>query len=230
MKKRGPVLVRLILVRHGQSIWNEKNLFTGWEDVGLSEKGKAEARQAGLSLKKSKISIDQAFCSALKRSIHTLEILLEAMGEKIPFEKHWRLNERHYGALQGKNKDSARQEFGAMRVQEWRRSFETAPPPLEQEQSLEPKKLYKDLLTVPKTESLKDTGKRVLVFWNQRVLPLIKENKSVLISAHGNSLRALIKEIESVSDKEISLVELQTGRPIVYETTPSLKILRKKIL
>ena len=220
----------LVLIRHGQSVWNEKNLFTGWVDVGLTEKGQQEAYQAGLSLKKENISIDQAFSSALKRSIHTLEILLEAMGCAIPFEKSWRLNERHYGALQGNNKEQMKQKFGAKQVQKWRRSFEIAPPPLKQEQDLKPTEFYKDLSQAPQSESLKDTQKRVLFFWSQKLAPLIKKNKSVLISAHGNSLRALIKELESISDKDISTVEIQTGQPLVYELNSSLKVLSKKIL
>ena len=221
----------LVLIRHGQSIWNEKNLFTGWVDIGLTQKGQDEAYQAGLALKKENISIDQAFSSALQRTIHTLDIVHEAMGHKKKiYEKHWRLNEKHYGALQGKNKDSARQEFGEEQVHQWRRSFDVAPPPLKQKQDLKPEEFYKDLNEAPQTESLKDTQKRVLFFWSQKVAPLIKEQKSVLISAHGNSLRALIKELESISDRDISSVEVQTGQPLVYKLNPELQILSKTIL
>ena len=218
------------MIRHGQSVWNEKNLFTGWVDIGLTEKGRKEAYQAGLALKKANVSINHAFSSALKRSIHTLEILLEAMGGKISFEKHWRLNERHYGALQGKNKEEINQKFGSKRVHEWRRSFEATPPPLQEEQVLKPEELYKDLAIAPKTESLKDTRKRVLFFWSQKAAPLIKEGKSVLLSAHGNSLRALIKELEFISDENISSVEIQTGQPLIYELNSSLNILSKETL
>jgi len=221
---------RLILIRHGQSVWNEKNLFTGWVDVGLTKKGKQEAYKAGLSLKRDNISIDHAFSSALKRSIHSLEIILQAMNKALSFEKNWRLNERHYGALQGKNKEEIKQEFGAKQVHEWRRSFKTTPPPLKEKQVLSPKELYKELDVAPQTESLKETGERVLFFWNQKIAPLIKKGESVLLSAHGNSLRALIKELESLSDEEISSIEIQTGRPLVYELNSYFDIINKKTL
>lgn len=221
----------LILVRHGQSVWNEKNLFTGWIDIGLTEKGKKQVYQTGLLIKKANISIDHAFSSALKRSIHSLEILLQAMGKQTPpFEKDWRLNERHYGALQGKNKEDIKKEFGAKQVQEWRRSFKTAPPPLEEKQNLNPKEFYKNLTTAPKTESLQDTSKRVLSFWNEKASPLLKKGENVLLVAHGNSLRALIKELESLSDSEISSIELQTGQAFVYELDDSLGVLNKMSL
>jgi len=217
----------LILVRHGQSIWNEKNLFTGWVDIDINQKGCQEARQAGLALKQKNILIDQAFCSALRRSIHTLEIILQTMELKIPIIKSWRLNERHYGILQGQNKKKVLQEFGDKKVNQWRRSFLTAPPALKKKQTLRPSDLYKDLSKAPETESLKDTQKRILYFWNQTILPFIKKKKSILISAHGNSLRALIKNLEKISDKDISSLEIQTGKPIIYQINDSAEILSK---
>ena len=220
----------LVLVRHGESIWNQKNLFTGWVDVELSKKGFQEARQAGLALKKENIPINHAFSSALKRSIQTLEAIIQAMELQIPFIKNWSLNERHYGALQGQNKEKAVQEFGAKTIHEWRRGFFKAPPPLTAKQTLQPPELYKDLAAAPKTESLKDTQDRVLPFWNQNIMPLIKQQKSVLISAHGNSLRTLIKKLEKISDKDISSIEIQTGQPIIYQLNRSAEILHKDIL
>ena len=220
----------LILIRHGQSVWNEKNLFTGWVNVDLSQKGKQEAHFAGLALKKQGLKIDHAFSSALKRSIQTLELLLVAMDQKIPFEKHWRLNEKHYGDLQGKNKEEIKKKFGAEKLHQWRRSFDIPSPSLEEKQTLEPKELYKDLDRIPKTESLKQTQKRVLFFWSHKIIPLMKQKKCVLISAHGNSLRSLIKELEHLSDKDISDIEIQTGQPIIYKMNESLHLVSKNIL
>ena len=220
----------LILIRHGQSVWNEKKLFTGWVNVDLSPKGEQEAHLAGLALKKQGLKIDSAFSSALKRSIQTLELVLGAMDQKIPFEKHWRLNEKHYGALQGKNKEEIKKKFGAEQLHQWRRSFDTPSPSLEEKQILEPKELYKDLDNIPKTESLKQTQKRVLFFWSHKIVPLIKQKKCVLISAHGNSLRSLIKKLEQISDKDITKIEIQTGQPIIYKINETLHIVSKNIL
>lgn len=206
----------LTLIRHGQSEWNRKNLFTGWEDIKLSEKGKKEAKQAGLILKDKDIPIDFAFSSALTRAIHTLEIILKNIPLQIPITKAWQLNERHYGALQGQNKQQVKKKFGEEQVQLWRRSFDTPPPPLKKKQSLSFPELYKGLKSIPLSESLKDTSNRVLPFWEKKIWPLIKKQKSVLISAHGNSLRALIKNLEYISDENISTLEIKTGRPIIY--------------
>ena len=221
----------LVLIRHGQSEWNKQNLFTGWVDVDLSKKGKEEAQAAGLALKKRQISFDYAFSSALKRAIHTMEIVLKQMNLKsIPTQKVWQLNERHYGFLQGKNKQDIINKYGADQVQKWRRDFTTAPPPLKQNQTFRNNKLYKTLQKIPVGESLKDTQKRVLPFWETHIRPQIQNEKSVLITAHGNSLRALIKELEHISDEGISSVEIKTGKPLIYRLNKDLEILSKKIL
>lgn len=221
----------LVLIRHGQSEWNKKNLFAGWTDVELSEKGKEEAIQAGLELKKRKMTFDCVFSSALKRAIHTMEIVLKQINlNAIPSTKAWQLNERHYGALQGQNRKDVIDKYGSEQVRKWRRDFTTAPPPLKQKQALKNTKLYKELKQIPNGESLKDTQKRVLPFWKQQIFPQIQNEKSVLIVAHGNSLRALIKHLENISDEEISSVEVKTGKPIIYKIDKTGKILSKEIL
>ena len=220
----------LVLIRHGQSEWNKKNLFTGWVDIGLSEKGKSEALMAGRELKKRQLIFDCAFSSALKRAIWTMEIVLEQMNLKsIPTVKAWQLNERHYGALQGQNRQDIIDRYGKEQVHKWRRDFETAPP-LKQNQTFEKNELYKTLKQVPNGESLKDTQKRVLPFWRKEILPHIQNEKSVLIVAHGNSLRSLIKHLENIPNDKISSVEIKTGKPIVYQMDKSVNILLKEIL
>ena len=222
---------QLILIRHGQSEWNKKNLFTGWTDIELSEKGMDEAQWAGQALKKRQIHFDCAFSSALKRAIQTMEIVLEQMSlTDIPIVKAWQLNERHYGALQGQNRQDVIDKHGAEQVHKWRRSFEIAPPPLKQNQKIEKSGLYQTLEQIPNRESLKDTQNRVLPFWKKSILPHIQNEKSVLIAAHGNSLRALIKNLENISDKKISSLEIQTGRPVIYTLNKNLKILSKESL
>ena len=223
-------MVYLVLIRHGQSEWNKKNLFTGWTDIELSEQGREEAKQAGLALKAKSIVFDKAFSSALKRSIQTMEIILQNMNLQIPFIKAWQLNERHYGRLQGKNKQEIIDKFGEDQTQKWRRSFTIVPPPLETPQSLEPKELYKDLKSAPQSESLKDTQDRVLPFWEKRVYPCIASGQSVLITAHGNSLRALIKKLEMISDEDISSIEIKTGQPLIYQIDKQARILKKEDL
>ena len=220
----------LILVRHGQSQWNQKNQFTGWTDIDLSEKGKQEAKQAGLSLSQKNIPIDKAFSSALKRAIHTLEIILKTMNLNIDFKKAWQLNEKHYGSLQGQNKQSIKQKYGEEQFKKWRRSFDLAPPPFKGKQVLSPASLYQDLSTIPKTESLKDTLNRVMPFFDSQIRPFIQKGQSVLISAHGNSLRALIKKLEHITDQNILSVEVETGQPIVYHLDTQLRILSKEWL
>lgn len=221
----------LVLVRHGQSEWNKKNLFTGWIDIGLSEKGKEEAIQAGLELKKRKMIFDCVFSSALKRAIHTMELMLEQMDLKtIPTIRAWQLNERHYGALQGQNRQDVINKYGSEQVHKWRRDFKTAPPPLEQNQDFKKTQFYKELEQIPNGESLRDTQKRVLSFWKQKIFPQIQNSKSVLIVAHGNSLRALIKYLENISDEQISSVEIKTGKPLIYKMDKTGKIFSKEIL
>ena len=223
-------MIYLVLVRHGQSEWNRKNLFTGWTDIELSEQGKEEARQAGLELKSRNIVFEKAFSSALKRSIQTMEIVLQNMNLKIPFAKAWQLNERHYGQLQGQNKQEVVNKFGEDQVKKWRRGFAIAPPPLKIQQDLSHKGLYKTLKEVPQSESLKDTQDRVLPFWDNNIYPCIASRQSVLITAHGNSLRALIKKLEVISNEEISSVEVKTGRPLIYQMDKQANILKKESL
>ncbi|MCY4321720.1 MAG: 2,3-bisphosphoglycerate-dependent phosphoglycerate mutase [Bdellovibrionaceae bacterium] len=223
-------MIYLTLMRHGQSEWNKKNLFTGWTDVDLSEKGKKEAKQAGIDLKRKNVLFQKAFSSALQRSIQTMEIVLKTINLQIPFVKAWQLNERHYGQLQGQNKKELMDKFGKDQVQKWRRSFTVAPPPIEKDQKLKNQDLYQTLKEVPKSESLQDTQNRVLPFWNNTIYPFIAKHQSVLIIAHGNSLRALIKKIEAISDEDIPSIEFKTGRPLIYEMDKDANILKKEIL
>ena len=221
-------MIYLVLIRHGQSEWNKKNLFTGWTDVELSKQGREEARQAGLELKNRNIVFKKAFSSALKRSIQTMEIILQNMNLSIPFEKAWQLNERHYGQLQGQNKQDVINRFGEEQARKWRRGFTTAPPPITTQQSLNNKEMYKTLKEIPQSESLKDTQDRVLPFWCHSIYPCIERQESVLITAHGNSLRALIKKLENISDEDISSVEIKTGRPLIYQLDKQACILHKE--
>jgi 2,3-bisphosphoglycerate-dependent phosphoglycerate mutase len=210
---------RLVLVRHGQSAWNLENRFTGWWDVDLTEQGEREAREAGLLMKERGIDFDLCFTSFQTRAIKTLHLALEAMGRLwLPEEKDWRLNERHYGGLTGLDKNETRARHGDEQVHIWRRSFDI-PPPLPEEGS--PWDLAKDArykgVPIPQTESLKDTIARVLPYWEARIAPELKAGKRVLISAHGNSLRALVKHLSGIADDEIASLEIPTGQPIVYE-------------
>lgn len=226
---------KLILCRHGQSIWNAENLFTGWTDVDLSDQGKEEATTSGDRLKAEGIKIDVAFTSVLKRAIKTTYYLLERSDQLfIPVHKTWRLNERHYGGLQGLNKDAARQEFGEEQVHIWRRSYDIAPPEATAEQreaDLADRK-YSDLdaRVVPTSESLKDTLTRVIPYWDDQIAPELLTGKTVLVSAHGNSLRALIKHIEGVSDEDIVGYEIKTGSPLIYELDDNLNFVSKRYL
>ena len=221
-------MIKLVLVRHGQSIWNLENRFTGWTDVGLSEKGIQEAKEAGKVLKEKGFKFDVAYTSVLKRANDTLDYILEEMGEKnIPIKKSWRLNERHYGALQGLNKDETRAKYGEKQVLLWRRSTDVKPPELsiddERYPGNDPK--YKDLTPneLPKTENLIDTINRVMVYWNSDIKKDLEKGKRVIIAAHGNSLRGLIKYLDNMSDEEIIKLELETGNPICYELDDNLK-------
>jgi len=200
----------LVLVRHGQSEWNKLNLFTGWRDVELSERGVEEARQAGRALKEAGFTFDIAFTSALKRAQATLDIILEELGQSdIPIERDQALNERDYGDLAGLNKDNARERWGEEQVHIWRRSYDTPPPG---------------------GESLKDTAERVLPYYEERILPLVKEGKDVIVSAHGNSLRALIMQLDALSEKEVTELNLPTGVPFIYEIKPDGSVANKQQL
>lgn len=209
----------LVLIRHGQSAWNLENRFTGWWDVDLTEQGAAEAKAAGELMAGRGLDFDLTFTSYQTRAIKTLNIALEAMGRLwLPVEKHWRLNERHYGGLTGLDKAETAAKHGDAQVKIWRRSFDVPPPPME---AGGPFDLSKDRryagVTVPATESLKDTIARVLPYWDERIAPALRAGQRVLISAHGNSLRALVKHLSRIPDEEITGLEIPTGQPIVYE-------------
>ncbi|MHA1796939.1 MAG: 2,3-diphosphoglycerate-dependent phosphoglycerate mutase [Candidatus Helarchaeota archaeon] len=220
-------MIKLVLLRHGESIWNKENKFTGWTDVDLSEKGIEEAHEAGRILKQEGYKFDIAFTSYLKRAIKTLDIVLDELGIKIPIKKSWRLNERHYGALQGLNKAETASKFGEEQVFIWRRSYDVPPPPLEKDDKRYPGNdpLYKDLdeKFLPVTECLKDTVARTLPYWHDTIAPTLKEGKRAIIAAHGNSIRALVKFLDEISDKEISHLNIPTGIPLVYELDENLK-------
>jgi 2,3-bisphosphoglycerate-dependent phosphoglycerate mutase len=217
---------RLVLVRHGQSQWNLENRFTGWWDVGLSEKGVAEAAAAGELMKAKGFEFDVCFTSVLTRAILTLDIALEAMDRLwLPVFKHWRLNERHYGGLTGLNKQEMREKVGEVQVKIWRRSFDIPPPPLEADS---PYNVSRDRrysgVEVPATESLKDTIERVLPYWDEAIAPALMSGQRVLISAHGNSIRALVKHLSGLGDEEVVGVEIPTGQPLVYELDDDLRL------
>ena len=223
---------RLVLIRHGQSAWNLENRFTGWWDVGLTPQGEEEAKHAGELMAAKGLDFDRCFTSLQTRAIKTLHIALEAMGRLwLPVEKHWRLNERHYGGLTGLDKDEMRARHGAEQVQIWRRSFDIPPPAMEPggEFDLANDRRYAGV-AVPTHESLKDTIARVLPYWEERIAPALKRGERVLISAHGNSLRALVKHLSSIPDDEITGLEIPTGQPIVYELNDDLSAIERYYL
>lgn len=222
----------LVLIRHGQSAWNLENRFTGWWDVDVTEKGAEEARAAGKLLAEKELDFDCCFTSVQTRAIKTLHLALEEMGRLwLPVEKDWRLNERHYGGLTGLNKAETAARHGDEQVHIWRRSFDIPPPPLETDSAfdLSHDRRYAGI-PIPNTESLKDTIARVLPYWESRIAPELKVGKRVLISAHGNSLRALVKHLSGISDAEITGLEIPTGQPIVYELDGDLKEIERYYL
>lgn len=224
-------MIKLVLVRHGQSMWNLENRFTGWTDVELSEQGIKEAKEAGKVLKEKGFSFDVAYTSVLKRANDTLGYILEELGEQdIPVKKSWRLNERHYGALQGLNKDETREKYGEEQVLLWRRSTDVRPPALSKDDERYPgnDSKYSELKEeeLPTTENLIDTIERVMVYWNSNIVKDLKAGKKVIIAAHGNSLRGLIKYLDNMTDEEVIKLELQTGNPICYELDDNLKPIR----
>ncbi|HEX7606319.1 MAG TPA: 2,3-diphosphoglycerate-dependent phosphoglycerate mutase [Usitatibacter sp.] len=226
---------RIVLLRHGESAWNQENRFTGWKDVDLTQKGAEEARAAGRLLKAQGYDFDFTFTSVLKRAIRTLNMALEEMDRLwLPVEKDWRLNERHYGALQGLNKAETAAKFGEQQVMLWRRSYDTPPPALEpsDERNAARDPRYKALRPgqVPLTECLKDTVARVVPYWQERIAPRVAAGERVLVVAHGNSLRALIKYFDALSDEAIVGVNVPTGIPLVYELDDSLHALRNYYL
>ena len=224
-------MIKLVLVRHGQSMWNLENRFTGWTDVELSEQGIKEAKEAGKVLKEKGFDFDVAYTSVLKRANDTLKYILEELGEEnIPVKKSWRLNERHYGALQGLNKDETKEKYGAEQVLLWRRSTDVRPPALSKDDERYPgnDSKYSELKEneLPTTENLIDTIKRVMEYWNSDIKKDLEAGKRVIIAAHGNSLRGLIKYLDNMTDEEIIKLELQTGNPICYELDDNLKPIR----
>lgn len=224
-------LRQLVLLRHGESVWNKENRFTGWTDVDLSDRGKIEALEAGRCLRANGFSFDVAYTSVLKRAIRTLWLLTDEMDLMwVPVHREWRLNERHYGALQGLNKTDTANEFGEAQVKTWRRSFDIRPPPLDAEDPRHARhdERYRDLSRddIPATESLQDTLLRVLPCWHERIAAAVGAGSRVLIVAHGNSLRAVVKYLDKVSDADIAGVEIPTGIPLVYELNQELEPMR----
>ena len=226
---------KLILVRHGESLWNKENRFTGWHDVDLSEKGEQEARKAGELMKNAKLSFDIAYTSVLKRAIRTQHLLAEVVDLLwVPEVRHWRLNERHYGALQGLNKAETAKKYGDEQVKIWRRSFNVTPPMLkrndERNPAFEPKYRGMDPAVLPLAESLETTIARVLPFWQDYAAPSLLSGKTVIITAHGNSLRALVKYLDKINDDDIVGLEIPTGVPQVYELDDMLAPKRRYYL
>jgi 2,3-bisphosphoglycerate-dependent phosphoglycerate mutase len=225
-------MLRLVLLRHGESTWNRENRFTGWTDVDLSDKGRAEAREAGRLMAAEKFEFDVAYTSLLKRAIRTLWIALDEMDLMwIPVHRSWRLNERHYGALQGLNKAETAAQHGEAQVKIWRRSYDIPPPPLTPDDPRHPARdrRYAEIkpAQLPLTESLKDTVARFLPYWHETIAPDIRAGKRVLLAAHGNSLRALVKYLDNVPDKEIVELNIPTGIPLVYLLNDDLQPLQK---
>ena len=226
---------KLIMVRHGQSTWNLENLFTGWTDVDLTPKGCEEARQAGRELKREALVPDVVFTSVLKRAIRTQWLMLDELDLLwLPVERHWRLNERHYGALQGLNKAQTVAEHGEAQVKLWRRSYDVPPPPLAlndpRHPRFDPRYAEVDPTWLPVAESLKDTLSRVLPYWESRIVPQLRANRNVLIVAHGNSLRALVKMLDMMSEADIVEFNIPTGIPILYELDEQLQPVSRRFL
>lgn len=218
-------MYKLVLLRHGESEWNAKNLFTGWVDVPLSEKGVEEAKRGGKLLNEAGVVPDVLYTSLLRRAISTANLALDAADlHWIPVKRDWRLNERHYGALQGKDKKEIRDEFGEEKFMEWRRSYDTPPPAIEagSEFSQDSDLRYAGE-PIPATECLKDVLERLLPYWNDEIVPDLKDGKTVLVAAHGNSLRAIVKHLDNISDEEISGLNIPTGIPLYYELDEDLK-------
>jgi 2,3-bisphosphoglycerate-dependent phosphoglycerate mutase len=227
--------MKLVLLRHGESIWNLEDKFTGWTDVDLSDRGTAEAKEAGKTLRANGYSFDVAFTSVLKRAIRTLWLVMEEMDLMwIPVYRSWRLNERHYGALQGQNKAEVSAKVGEEQVHIWRRSYDIRPPALERTDARYPgnERKYRELTEneLPLAESLKDTVARFMPYWNEVLAPTLKSGKHVIVSAHGNSLRAMVKYLDNITDKEIVDVNIPTGIPLVYEIDERLRPLSHSYL
>ena len=224
-------MYKLVLIRHGESLWNLENRFTGWTDVELTATGVEQAKQAGLKLKAHGYDFDLGYTSVLKRAIHTMWHTLDSMDRSwLPVAHHWRLNERHYGGLQGLNKAETAQKFGDAQVMAWRRSYDVPPPALtpgdERCEGADPRYAKLQAGQVPLTECLKDTVERVMPFWNDSLAPAIRSGKRVLISAHGNSIRAMVKYLDGISDQDIVGLNIPNGEPLVYELDENLRPVR----
>ena len=228
-------MYKLILIRHGQSVWNLENRFTGWTDVELTDLGRQEAKNGAVALKEAGYTFDVAYTSVLKRAIKTLWIVLETLDlEWIPVQRAWQLNERHYGALQGLNKAEMAEQYGEAQVKIWRRSYDTPPPALELDDPRHPRldRRYASLTPeqLPRTEALKNTLERVLPYWHSTLAPAIKSGQRVLVAAHGNSIRALVKYLDNISDQEITELNIPTGVPLMYELDVDLKPIASQYL
>ena len=235
MNERQPSMYKLVLVRHGESLWNKENRFTGWQDIDLSDKGREEAKKGGIAIKEAGLEFDEAYTSVLKRAIRTLWIIQEEMDLLwLPITKSWRLNERHYGGLTGLDKAETAAKHGEDQVKIWRRSYDTPPPKMETTDPRHPKndKRYAQVPAglLPSCESLKDTVARFLPLWQEELVPKIKSGKKILIAAHGNSLRALIQHVEKMSPEQIMEVNMPTGIPMVYEFDKDLNVISKQFL
>ncbi len=228
-------MYKVVLLRHGESVWNKENRFTGWKDVDLSDLGRIEAKSAGAEIKKAGIKPDVVFTSVLKRAIRTMWSVLDELDLMwLPVERSWRLNERHYGALQGLDKAQTVEKHGEAQVKIWRRSYDIPPPPLDVSDQRHPihERRYANLdpRVLPASESLKDTLARVLPFWNDRIVAELKAGKNVLVAAHGNSLRAVVKMLDNVSEADITELNIPTGVPLVYELDDDIKPIRSGYL
>lgn len=228
-------MYKLVVIRHGESVWNKENRFTGWKDVDLSEKGRVEAKAAGELLKTEGFEFDLAYTSVLKRAIRTLNIILDEMDTMwLPVIKNWSLNERHYGNLQGLNKAETAAKYGEEQVHIWRRSYDISPPPMEATDERNPRndRRYNNLsdAEIPLTECLKDTVARFVPYWENEIAPKVKAGKNVIIAAHGNSLRALVKHLDNIADDEIVKLNIPTGIPLVYELDDDLKPIKNYYL
>ncbi len=227
-------MYKIVLIRHGESVWNKENRFAGWVDVDLSEKGIEEAHKAGIKLKNEGYVFDLAYTSYLQRAKKTLDIVLNEMGLNIPIIETWKLNERHYGSLQGLNKSEMATKYGEEQVKKWRRGYDTEIPPLSKDNPMYPGNdpLYKDLRPeeIPLSENLKMVVERVVPYWNNEIIPKVKEGKNIIISASGNSLRALVKHIENLSPEEIVEFNMPTAIPYVYELNDNLQVIKKYFL